>query len=167
MKISRVPLCGGQGDFKADPREIIRVHRQTLVTADTGRPRPLDWLAYTAAPIAVIVIVMCLVFHVKLSTGASAGPLTVSGLLGILLSGIVVQLSAAAIDLAASGPEPSSATTGRANFLEQLAANASYASLICILAAIIFVVVSIGSRWILRISSPIGGSLSRPGWCLS
>jgi hypothetical protein len=147
-----------RGDFKADPREIIRAHRRTYVDVRTGRPLLRDRVVFEVLPVAAAIL--CLIYHVVLSAGASAGLLAVSGLLGALLFGVVVQLSGTAIDLADSQPEPGPATSAYATYLQELAANASYASLTCITAAIIFVVASIGSGWTLRISSAVGLGLS-------
>jgi hypothetical protein len=146
------------GDFKADPRQIVRAHRRTYVNARTGRPRWQDRLAFEGTPIAVLAL--CLIFHVVLPAAASVGLLTVLGILGVLLFGLVVQLSAAALDLADSQPEPGPATSAHATYLEELAANASYASLTCILAAVVFVVASIGTHWVLRVSSALGLAIS-------
>jgi hypothetical protein len=112
-----------RGDFKTDPREIIRAHRRTYIGAPTGRPRWQDRLAFDGLPIAVLAL--CLAFHVVLGPVASAGLLTVSGILGALLFGVVEQLSAAALDLANSQPEPGPVTSAHATYLEELAANAS------------------------------------------
>lgn len=68
-------------------------------------------------------------------------------------------MSAAAIDLADTQPEPRPATSAYATFIEELSANASYAALICIAATVVFVVSSVGSGWVLRISSAAGRAL--------
>jgi hypothetical protein len=143
-----------RGDFKADPREIIRAHRRTYIDVRSGRPLLRDRLVFEVVP--AVAGVLCGVFHVVVGTGASVGLLTVSGLLGALLFGVVVQVSSTAIDLADSLPEPGRATSDYATFLEELAANSSYASLVCILAAVVFVVASISSGWVLRVCSALG-----------
>jgi hypothetical protein len=124
----------------------------------TGQPRWQDRLTFEGWPVAVFG--GCLALNVRLNSGASAGLLTVTGLLGIFLFGVVVQLSARAMDLADARPEPGPATSEHAIYLEELAANAAYASLVCIFAAVVFVVASIGSHWVLRISSALGLAIS-------
>jgi hypothetical protein len=57
-------------------------------------------------------------------------------------------------------PEQGPATSEQAIYLEELAANVAYASLMCILAAVVFVIASIGSHWVLRISSALGLAIS-------
>jgi membrane protease YdiL (CAAX protease family) len=143
-----------RGDFKADPRQIVRAHRRTYIDASTGRPRWQDRLAFEGLPLAVLGL--CLGLGVELKPAASAGLLTVAGLLSALLFGVLVQISGTAMGLADSQPEPSAATSNYATFLVELAANASYASLVCILAAAIYVVAGLGSGWVLRISSALG-----------
>lgn len=145
-----------RGDFKADPRNIIRAHRKTYVDVRTGRQRWQDRLTFDGLP--VVAFGLCVAFDVRLDSGASAGLLTVTGLLALFLFGVVVQLSARAMDLADEQPEPGPATSQHAIYLEELAANAAYASLVCIFAAVVFVVVSISSHsnWVLRLSSGLG-----------
>jgi hypothetical protein len=143
-----------RGDFKADPRQIVRAHRRTYSDARTGRPRWQDRLAFEGVPLAVLGL--CLGLRVELKPTASAGLLTVAGLLGALLFGVLVQVSGTAMGLADNQPEPGTATSQYAIFLEEIAANATYSSLICIVAAAIYVVASLGSGWVLLISSAVG-----------
>jgi hypothetical protein len=147
-----------RGDSKADPRNIIRAHRRTYVDSRTGRPRWQDRLTFDGLP--VVIFGLCVGFNVRLGPGASAGLLTLTGLLALFLFGVVVQLAARAMDLADDRPLPGPATSQHVIFLEELAANAAYASLVCILAAIVFVIASIGSDWVLRISSGLGLGIS-------
>ena len=101
----------------------------------------------------------CLAGGVTLSPGASAGLLTVCGLLSVFLFGVVVQVSQRAMDYADSRPAPGRETSAHATDLMELAANAGYTSLSCIVAAIVFVVASIGSGWVLRASTATGLAL--------
>jgi hypothetical protein len=146
-----------RGDFKANPRNIVRAQRRTYVDARTGRSRWQDYATFEGVPL--VVFALCVAFDVKLNSAASAGLLTVSGLLSVFLFGVVVQLSARAMDLADMRPERGPATSEHAINLEELAANAAYASLVCISAAVVFVVASIGTHWVLRISSALGLAL--------
>jgi hypothetical protein len=146
-----------KGDFKADPREIIRAHRRTYADARTGRPSWRDRLAFEGAPVALLGL--CLAFNVRLPSTASVGLLTVAGLLGTLLFGVLVELSTRAMDMADESPEQGAATSRHAIFIGELAANTAYASLMCIFAAIVFVIATIGANWVLRISSAVGLAL--------
>lgn len=146
-----------KGDFKADPRGIIRAHRRTYVDARTNRPLWRDRLTFDGLPIAVLGA--CLGLDVRLPAAASVGLLTVAGLLGTLLFGVLVELSTHAMDMADDRPEPGPATSQHALIVEELAANTAYASLMCIFAAIVFVVASIGTHWVLRVSSAVGLAL--------
>ncbi len=143
-----------RGDFKADPRDIIQAHRRTYVSSWSSRPRKRDFLAFEGVP--VVVFALCVIFNVQLPVVASAGLLTVCGVLSVFLFTVVVQLWARAMDFADARPEPGPATSEQAASLEGLTANASYAALVCILAAVIFVVASVSSHWTLRISSGLG-----------
>jgi hypothetical protein len=144
----------GRGDSKPDPRKIIRAQWRTYIDVHSGKTRWQDHLLLEGVPLAVFG--GCLALDVRLGSAASAGLLTVAGLLSVFLFGVVVQMADRAIDLADSRPVPGPDTSAHAIYLEELAANASYASLVCITAAVVFVVASIGSHWVLRISSAIG-----------
>jgi hypothetical protein len=87
------------------------------------------------------------------------GLLTVAGLLGTLLFGVLVELSTRAMDMADGSPEQGPATSRHAIFIGELAANTAYASLMCIFAAIVFVTAAVGTHWVLRISSAVGLAL--------
>ena len=143
-----------RGDSKPDPRKIIRAQWRTYIDVRSGRTRWQDHLLIEGAPLAVLA--GCLALDVRLGSAASAGLLTVSGLLSVFLFGVVVQMATRAMELADSQPTPGPDTSAHAIYLEELAANASYASLVCITAAVVFVVASIGTHWVLRVSSAIG-----------
>ena len=145
------------GDIKANPWVIVRAHYSTYIDARTDKVRWQDWALFTIIPLAVLA--GCLAGGAKLNSGASSGLIAVSGLLSVFLFGVVTQVSERAMDFADSEPMPSRETTEHATALEQLAANAGYASLTCIIDAIVFVVASIGSGWILRISTAVGLAL--------
>jgi hypothetical protein len=147
-----------KGDFKADPREIIRAHRRTYANVLTGKQSMLDRLVFEGAPFVVVGV--CVGLDVRLSSAASVGLLTVTGVLATLLFGVLVELSTHAMDVANEPPEPGPATSQHAIFIEELAANTAYASLMCIAAAVIFVVASISSAWTLRVFTALGLGLS-------
>lgn len=143
---------GGSG--KVNPWVIVKAHYATYVDARTGHSRLQDWVTFTAPP--VVVLAGCLVGDVRLGSTASVGLLTVCGLLSVFLFGVIVQVSQRAMDFADSQPEPGQQTSSHATDLMELAANAGYTSLVCIIAAVVFVVASIGSGWVLRISTAVG-----------
>jgi hypothetical protein len=146
---------GGTG--KANPWTIVQAHYGTYVDARDGRRSWRDWTTLAVLPAAVLV--GCLAGNVALKPTASAGLLTVCGLLSAFLFGVITQVSQRAMDYADSRPSPSRETSSHAADLEELAANAGYASLVCIGAAVIFVVASIGSGLVLRISTAVGLAL--------
>lgn len=145
------------GNNKANPWVIVRAHYDTYVDARDGGRRWQDWAGFTVLPLAVLAV--CLAFGVKLGAEASAGLITVSGLLSAFLFSVITQVSQRAMEYADSGPEPSRETTEHATALRQLAANSGYASMVCIIDAVIFVVASVGSGWVLRISTAVGLAL--------
>jgi hypothetical protein len=147
-----------RGDAKVDPRKIIRAHRRTYVDAQTGKVRWQDYLTLEVAP--VVAGAACLAFDVRLGASASTGLLTVAALLSAFLFTLMLQMSERAMDWADSRPAPGPDTSARAVYLEELAANAGYASLVCIAAAVTFVIASVGSGWVLRIASALGLALS-------
>jgi hypothetical protein len=143
--------------MKALPTDLVRQHFKTYVDANTGRPMMGDYVVFVAVPVGVGVA--CGATGVKLPTGASAGLLTVSGLLSAFLFGVMLQVSDRAMNWADTSPQPSFAVTKHARFLGQIAANAGYASLISILACGTFVVASVTSRDVLVAFSAAGLAL--------
>jgi hypothetical protein len=137
-----------RGDSKIDIRNIIRAHRQTYSDVRTRRRRIRDSLLIEGMPVAVLVA--CLSLGVRVDRPTAVGLLTVSGLLSALLFGVMLQVSDRAMSWAESDPEPNRSTSERADFLKQLAANAGYASLICVLSAMTYVAISIPSGWATR-----------------
>jgi hypothetical protein len=128
------------------------------VDAQTGKGRWQDYLTLEVAP--VIVGAACLAVDVRLGAGASAGLLTVTALLSVFLFTLMLQMSERAMDWADSRPPPGPDTSAHAIYLEELAANAGYASVVCIMAAVTFVIAGVGSGWALRIASALGLALS-------
>lgn len=146
-----------RGDMKASPLSLIRAHWDTYVDARTGRIRWQDHAIFEGLP--ALVIVGCVVADVHLGTIAATGLLTASGLLSALLFGVMLQISARAMDWADTSPQPSKATSDHAKYLRELAADAGYASLVCIAAAVVFVVAATASKQVLEAASAIGLAL--------
>ncbi|HEX6680593.1 MAG TPA: hypothetical protein VF063_08110 [Gaiellaceae bacterium] len=107
----------------------------------------------------MLVLVACLLLNVKLGVGAATGLLTASGLLAALFFGVMLQISQRAMEWADTRPRPSADTSFHATYLKELAANSGYAALVCIAAAIAYVVASTGGQWQLRVASAVGLAL--------
>ncbi len=142
--------------FKGNVWQLVKTHRASFVDANTGRRRWSDHLAFEGLPLAAAILIGW--FDVRLRPTASAGLLTIAGLLSAFLFGVMLQISDRAMNWADSEPTPSRTTSEDADYLEEMAANAGYASLICIAASAAFVVASMTSHneWALRISSAVG-----------
>src|SRR5437016_9275493 len=140
-----------RGSGKAYPRNIIRAHRRSYIDARTGRRRWQDHLLLEVTPLAVLGA--CLGSGVQLGQGASVGLLTVCGLLSAFLFGVMLQMADRAMTWADSSPAPGRETSAHAIYLGELAANAGYASLACVVAAVVFVVASVSSGVPLGVSS--------------
>jgi Na+/melibiose symporter-like transporter len=124
--------------MKADPRDIMRAHFRTLVDARTGKTRPRDYVLFFGFPSVVAAVAMY--FGVDLGAGGTTGLLTISGILSAFLFGVMMEAARRAMNFADSHPPPGLQTSAQAQYLEELAANAGYASIASILAAIAFVI---------------------------
>lgn len=144
--------------MKADPRELVRAHYGTLVDNRTGRARPLDHVVFEGLPVAIGLA--CFLLEVDLPPVVSAGLVTVSGLLSAFFFQALLQISQRALEWAHEAPEPGPDTSREAKFLDQNAANAGYASLVCVLTAAIFVVASVAKGTWLTLFSAIGLALA-------
>ena len=145
---------------KADVRTINHAHRASYVDAATGRPSAWDRIQFELVPFAAAVALA--VFDVTLRPGASIGLLTICGLLSVFLFGVMLQVSERAMTWADMDPPRGKDTSEHAAYLAELAANAGYASLVSITAAIAFVVAATAhghNNWILRVASAIGLAL--------
>lgn len=145
-------------NMKADPRGVIRAHRRTYIDVRTGTRRWQDVVALELIPALFGVVFFAL--KVELPTAASVGLLTVAGLLSAFLFGVMLQVSGRAMDWADSTPVPGPDTSAHATYLQELAANSGYASLVSIVTAAVFVIASVGSHWVLRISTAVGLALA-------
>ena len=141
-------------NVKAHPGLIVRAHWSTLVDARTGNRRWQDVVLFLAPPI--VVTSTCLLVGVKLPTAATAAFLTVSGLLGAFLFGVMLQIYERAYVVEDARPERGERTTAYVKNLEELAANSAYAALTCVVAATVFAVATATSGWALRVSSALG-----------
>ncbi len=125
------------GSAKISPWRIVRAQHGTYVNARTGRPHWPDYAVFYGMPLLTVAI--CLWRDVELSVAAATALLTASGLLGALLFGVMLQVSDRAMSWVDQGPTKSKQTSDHAAFLNELAANAGYASLICIASAAAYV----------------------------
>jgi hypothetical protein len=146
------------GQSKADPSLIIRAHWGTYVDGRTGRPRLADYAEAVFPP--AVTVAFCLFQHVKLDDGASAALLTVSGLLGAFLFGVMLQVYERSYELEDSKPEPGETLSIQVRNLEELAANAAYAALVCMTAAGAFAVATATSGEWLGAFSALGLGLT-------
>jgi hypothetical protein len=142
---------------KISPWPLIKAQHKTYVNATNNRPRAVDYLLFDGTP--CVVLAVCLSTGVKLSTGASSALLTASLLLSALLFGVMLQVSQRAIDWADDPAPASRETTEHTLFLREIGTNAAYASLVCVVASIAFVVSTMTSGLALEISSAVGLAL--------
>jgi hypothetical protein len=142
---------------KVDVREIVQAHRDSYVSADTGMRRLRDYALLEGVPVAVGVT--CWFVNPSFPDETYAVLLTVAGLLSALLFGVMLQISDRAVTWAADDPPRGPKTSAHADFLQELAANAGYASLVSIVAAIAYVIGVSSSGWILRLSTAAGMAL--------
>ena len=142
------------GAGKANLRAIVRAHRKTYVSGRTGRPRWQDHITFEIVPLGVAIA--CGWLRLKLPAAAAGGLIAVAAFLSVFLFTVVVSLWSRAGELADQGPKPSADVTRQTRDLEELAANSAYASVVCILAAGVFVVAAVSHRWVLIISTAVG-----------
>jgi hypothetical protein len=142
------------GAGKASLRAIFRAHRKTYVSGRTGRARRRDYLTFEIVPL--VVAAACGWVRLKLPAAASGSLIAVAAFLSAFLFTVVVSLWSRAGDLADKAPKPSAEVTRQTKDLEDLAANSAYASVVCILAAGVFVVAAVSTRWVLIASSAVG-----------
>lgn len=143
--------------MKSSPRAIIIAHYRSYIDVRTGLRRWQDYIEPVIIP--MLLFGVCLVIKVRVSTTLAVGLLTISGIFSALLFGVMLQISERAMDWADSHPIPSRTTSEHAIYLSELAANAGYASIVCILGSIVFVGVSVSTGWLLVVTSAIGISL--------
>jgi hypothetical protein len=127
--------------MKASLVRLVRAHYKTYLDASTGKQRWQDHFLFEGLPLALLAA--CLIVGVTLPTGASVGLLTVAGLLSAFLFGVMLQISERAMDWSDNKPDRSEDTSEHAFFLEEIAANAGYASVISIITSGVFVAASV------------------------
>lgn len=142
------------GAGKASLRAIVRAHRKTYVSGRTGRRRWRDYLTFEIVPLGVVAASGWA--RLKLPAAASGGLIAVAAFLSVFLFSVVVSLWSRAGDLADKAPKPSADVTRQTGDMEDLAANSAYASMVCILAAGVFVVAAVSNGWVLIASSAVG-----------
>lgn len=131
------------GGAKISPWFIVRAQHETYADDRTGRPRWQDYVVFYGLPL--LALGACVWRDVQLTVVASAALLAASGLLSALLFGVMLQVSDRAMSWADNAPQPSAETSDHAAFLRELAANAGYASLVSIAAAIAYVVAAMSA----------------------
>jgi hypothetical protein len=143
--------------FKASPWPLLRAQHRTYADAVTGRGSWLDYLVFYGVP--AVVAGLSIWRHAHLSAAASGALLATLGLLAGLLFGVMLQISDRAMTWTDNPPERSEDTTQHVTFLRELAANAGYASLVCLAAAGAFAVATTTAHLKLEISSAVGLAL--------
>jgi hypothetical protein len=142
---------------KASPGSIIRAHRQTYISAPTGRRRLRDNVQFEIVPLLAVGV--SAYFRLQLPTAASGALIAVAAFLSAFLFTTMVSLWSRAADLPDGGQEATAEFTRRIQDLEDLAANSAYAALVCIAAAVVFVVASFGHGWVRIVSTAAGLAL--------
>lgn len=123
--------------MKANPWKLIQQHYRTLRNYRTEEVRKRDWALLVGVP--VVVFVICFLLDLHLPKGASVGLLTTAGVLTAFFFGVMLQIASRALEWADGKPPRGPETSWQAQFLQEIAANAGYATLVSILAAAVFV----------------------------
>lgn len=144
------------GTFKGDVTAIVKAHWATYIDVRTGKRRLADHVYFEGLPLLGLVVMLW--FDLRLTTAAAIGLLTIAGLLSAFLFGVMLQVSDRAMNWADNDPAPSKQTSDDAKYLEELAATAGYASLVCLAACLAFVIASVSQKHdlVLRVSSAVG-----------
>jgi hypothetical protein len=139
--------------MKANPWKLIQQHYRTLRDYRTEELRKRDWVLFVGVP--AIVFVGCVLLHLHLPKGASVGLLTTAGVLTAFFFGVMLQIAGRALEWADSRPPVGPETSWQAQFLQEIAANAGYATLVSIFVAAVFVgaLIATGSTALTILSS--------------
>lgn len=114
-------------------------------------------MVFDGLPLAVFAV--CLWQATTLTPSAAGALLAVSGLLSALLFGVMLQIRARAMDWVDAAPTPGPKTTDHAYFMRDVAANAGYASLVCVASAVAYVVATSSGGRALQVASALGIAL--------
>jgi hypothetical protein len=144
--------------MKANVLPMVRAHYKTLADAQTGKLRLRDHVTFEVTPLVVFGV--CWAIRVKVPTAASIGLLTVAGVLGAFLFGVMLQVADRALNWADDPPESGPETSRHATFLREISANAGYASLVSIVTACSYVIVSVSPHTDAAFDSAVALGLS-------
>lgn len=145
--------------MKANPWQLIRAHHETFSNYPSGNVNRWDYVLFWGVP--AIIAVVCVVLRASLPEGASIGLLTTAGVLTAFFFGVMLQVSSRAMELADQRPEAGVETTWQAEFLQQIAANAGYASLLSVVVATLFVACLLATAtWLSVILTAVGLGLA-------
>jgi hypothetical protein len=144
--------------MKANPWKLIQEHYRTFRDYRTDEVLKRDYALFVGVP--VVLLAVCLFWNLKLPKGACAGLLTTAGVLTAFFFGVMLQIAETAMDWADSHPPRGSETSWQARFMQEIAANAGYASLVSILTAGVFVGALIAKGTALVALSSLGIALS-------
>ena len=146
-------------DAKANPTAIIKAHYRSYRKAGSRSARWQDWVAFTTPPIVVGAVV--LYRDIELGANPSIALITACGLLTGLFFGVMLLISERAMTWGDEQPIPDKAITAHARFLQEISANAGYATLVSIACALVLVVATVtGPGWGLRIATAIAIALA-------
>jgi hypothetical protein len=126
--------------MKFVPTRLVKAHYGTFVDARTETVHLPDFVVALVPPLLAGAGVI--IAGLNVNETVSGGVLTASGLFAAFLFGAMLQVSARAVEWVDRKPKRGPQTTQTATNLEELAANAGYASLMAVLAAVFFLVCS-------------------------
>ena len=112
---------------KFDPWPIVAGHFATLVGVN-GRPQIRDYVQLVVLPL--VAGGAAWFGHAAISTGTGSAILTLAGLFAAFLFQLSIQLLDRSASWAEADPPPGPATSRYAILLQELSANAGYASLV-------------------------------------
>jgi hypothetical protein len=145
--------------MRADPWKLIQQHYRTLRDYPTEQVRKRNWALFVGVP--CVVFIGCVLVELHLPKGASTGLLTTAGVLTAFFFGVMLQVAGRALEWADSRPPVGPETSWQAQFLQEIAANAGYATLVSILVAAVSVGALIATGSIARtILSSLGIALA-------
>jgi hypothetical protein len=145
--------------MKANPWKLVQAHYRTLRDYRTAEKRWRDYALFLGVP--ALVFVGCMLLGATLPKGASTALLTTAGVLTAFFFGVMLQVAQRGMEWADQHPEPGAETTWQTKFLQEIAANAGYASLVSIVTAAVFVGALIATaNWLLVLLSSLGLALA-------